>query len=91
MVSIISEISLRDFQFWSGAICRAEALTGPQLDQIESVLEDLYPDGVSETSINDLFWFEEDTLADWLGFGSFEELERFNNGEEEEEEEEEEE
>lgn len=27
-----------------------------------------------ETEINDLFWFEEDTIAEWLGYFSFDEI-----------------
>lgn len=49
----------------------------------------MYPDGMSETELNDLLWFEDDTIAEWLGFEDWEALERLNNGEEEEGEEEE--
>ena len=90
-MKIYAEKSLRDFEFWSGAIYRAETLTCEELDQIENILEDLYPDGIGETAINDIFWFEEDWIAECLGFTDWEALERDHNGEEEEEEEEEEE
>ena len=36
--------------------------------------EDLCPGGLSEAEINDLFWFEEDVIAEWLGYESFEEI-----------------
>ena len=65
-MKIYTEQSLRDFQFWSGAKDFASILTDEQFDQIEVILEDLYPDGVSDTTINDLFWFEEDTVREWL-------------------------
>jgi hypothetical protein len=45
-----------------------------QLDQIEGILEDIYPDGITNTQLNDLFWFEPDTLAEWLGFEDWEDL-----------------
>lgn len=61
-----TEQSLRNFQFWSGAKDFAETLTDEQFDQIEMILEDLYPEGMSETEINDLFWFEEETIREWL-------------------------
>lgn len=86
------EESLRNFEFWSGAKDRANVLTDEQFDQIEAMLEEIEPEeGWSETAINDFFWFEEDTIAEWLGFEDFEALERFNNGEDEEDEEDEEE
>lgn len=56
-MKIISDISLKDFGFWSGAKDTAEQLTDEQFDQVEEVLEDLYPDGVTDTELNDIFWF----------------------------------
>ena len=80
--------SLRNFNFWSGAKDTANALTLEQIDTIESILEDCMGEEVSDTDINDFFWFERDTIAEWLGFRDWEDLE--NGGKEEEEEEEEE-
>jgi hypothetical protein len=74
-MKIYREDSLRNFDFWSGAVYRAEKLTAHELDQVEAILEELYPDGIDETTINDLFWFEEDTLAEWLGYSDWEALE----------------
>lgn len=88
-MKIYKECSLTDFEPWSGGADRFKVLTYEQLKLLEPIFEELFPDGVSETEINDIFWFEEDTIAEWLGFSDFEALERHNNGEEEEEEEEE--
>ena len=82
---VINEISLSDFDFWSGAADRAAVLTDDQFDQIEAIFEDMNPDGMTDTEINDIFWFEEETIAEWLGFESFEALERYNNGEDDDE------
>jgi hypothetical protein len=71
---IQTETSLRYFEFWAGAADRVKHLTWGQLDEIEAVLEDIYPDGIDETTLNDIFWFDEDIIAEWLGFESFEEL-----------------
>lgn len=65
-MKICTEQSLRNFQFWSGAKDFAETLTDKQFDQVETILEDLYPDGMTDTQINDLFWFEEETIREWL-------------------------
>ena len=73
-MKVYTEQSLKDFEFWSGARDRVKYLTDDQFDTIEAILEDAYPDGMTETEINDFFWFEEDTIADWLGYNSFEEL-----------------
>ena len=61
------EMNLRDFEFWSGAKSNAETLTDEQLDMVESILEDAFPDGMDETQINDIFWFDFDTIREWLG------------------------
>ena len=80
------EESLRNFNFWSGGKDTADALTLEQIDTIESYLEDIQPaEGWSDTEINDFFWFERDTIAEWLGFSSWE---AYRTGEEEDDEEE---
>lgn len=73
------ETSLRNFDFWSGATYTAEHLTNKELDIIESALKELYPDGCDETTVNDIFWFERDFIAECLGYRDWEELEE--NGE----------
>jgi hypothetical protein len=85
-MKIYSETSLKDFEFWSGAAETAKYLTDEEFDTIESMLEDCNPDGMSETEVNDFFWFEEDIIAEWLGYSSFEKL--MNRDEENEEEDE---
>lgn len=66
-MKIYSEKSLRNFEFWSGAKENANELTFEQLDEVETILEDMYPEGMDETQINDLFWFDFDTIKEWLG------------------------
>ena len=73
-MKIYQEISLSNFEFWGGAKCRAEKLTEAEFDQIEAILSELYPEGESDTFINDFFWFDEDSIAEWLGYSSFEEI-----------------
>ena len=45
----------------------AESLTSGQLDTVESILEDLYPEGISATQLNDIFRFDFDQIQEWLG------------------------
>ena len=72
-MKVYKEINLRNFKFWSGAKDNAETLTYQQLDMVESILEDAYPDGMDETQINDFFWFDFDTIREWLGIEEEEE------------------
>ena len=70
-MKIYSEQSLADFKFWSGAETTAQRIWEEQgsegFDQLEAILEDLYPDGIDETDLNDLLWFDADTVYEWLG------------------------
>lgn len=66
-MKIFKEESLRYFDFWSGAKENAKELSGEQLDNLETILEDAYPDGIDETTLNDMMWFEFDTIKEWLG------------------------
>lgn len=71
---IKSETSLFDFKFWSGAVDRAEKLCKDDFDKIEDALSDMYPDGMTECEVNDFFWFEEDFLAQCIGYDSWDEF-----------------
>lgn len=73
-MTIKTDISLRDFDFWSGAIDTAQYLSSQDFDKIESILESEYPDGMTDTEVNDLFWFEYDWVAELLGYTDFEEI-----------------
>ena len=75
-MKIYREESLSGFEFWSGAKDFAEKLTDTEFDQVEGNLTELYPDGMDETQINDLFWFEPETVCDWLGLDYNEVMER---------------
>lgn len=67
-MKIYSEKGIRDFEFWSGAADNAEKLTLEELDEVGAIIEDIYPDGVDETQLNDIMWFEFDTVCEWLGY-----------------------
>lgn len=83
-MKIYQEKSLRDFEFWSGAKDRAGKLTSEQLDIIEGCFEESYPDGMDETKINDIFWFDFDWIVNLLGYGDEEMFDFCNEFETEE-------
>ncbi len=64
---ITKEENLTNFEFWSGGKDNAEKLTHEQLEQITEVLEDIYPEGMTETQINDLFWFNFEFVCEIIG------------------------
>lgn len=78
---ITSEISLRNFDGWSGATDTLATLTTAQLNTLENILVDCYPEGMTDTQLNDILWFETDWIAEMLGFKDWEDLEESNEEE----------
>ena len=68
-MKIYREVSLSNFEFWSGATANAAEFTLEELDRIGEELEilDCDGDGYSETEINDLMRFEPEYLASLIG------------------------
>ena len=54
----------------------AKYLTEEDFEKIEYFLRDTIPEGkpLTRTEVNDFFWFEEDTIAEILGYDTFEAL-----------------
>ena len=75
------EEQLHNFQFWGGAKENANLLTLQELEQVEFELSDIYPEGLEDVQINDIFWFDFDFIAQLLGYEDEEEFrkERENN------------
>lgn len=80
-MKITKEVSLEDFEAWSGAKDTLNELTSSECEQLELQFEKLYPDGMDETQVNDILWFERDWVAECLGYKNWEHLERGHNGE----------
>lgn len=66
-MKVFSEISLVNFEFWSGAKDNAKQLTYQEMEELEFMLEDVFPDGCTDTQLNDLFWFDFNIICEWLG------------------------
>lgn len=74
-MKIWQEISLKDFQFWGGAKHTASWLSEQDFEELEALLIDgLSDEPINNTSLNDLFWFEEDEVVRMLGYDDFEDL-----------------
>lgn len=67
-MKIFEEKNLKDFGFWGTAAKQhAEELSYDQFAQVDAILDDLYPDGIEDVVLNDLFAYYFDTVRDWLG------------------------
>ena len=75
-MKVISELSLVNFQTWSGATSTKETILEKDLgDEFDSLIEELYPDGLTDTQLNDILWFEDDWIFEMLGISEEEEEE----------------
>ena len=67
-MKIYKETSLANFEGWSGAEDTLNRIISEgKCDTLEAILEDMYPDGIDETNLNDLLRFESDTVFEWVG------------------------
>lgn len=65
---IYKEQRASDYKAWSGAVETLERIKYLGLeDSFNNLIEELYPDGIDETQLNDILWFEEDWIFEMLG------------------------
>ena len=71
-MKITSEISLKNFKAWSGAKDTLNKLIElDKCDDLEFILDDLYPDGLTDTQLNDILWFEDEWIFETLGIEEY--------------------
>lgn len=71
---ITGETNLWKFDAWSGAKeTKKYILEAHKGDEFDALIEELYPDGIDETKLNDLLWFESEWLYETLGINPYEE------------------
>ena len=76
-MTITYELDLNRFEAWSGAKDTLERIQREgKCDLLEQILEDTYPEGMTETELNDLLWFEPETVFEWLGIRSEEQIKK---------------
>jgi hypothetical protein len=75
-MKVHSETTLRNFNAWSGAIETKQAiLDANKEDEFEQLIDELYPEGIDETMLNDILWFDSEWVFESLGITEEEEEE----------------
>ncbi len=70
-MTITYELDLDSFKAWSGAVDTLDRIRREgKCEELEQRLEELYPDGMTETELNDLLWFDSESVYEWLGMRS---------------------
>lgn len=78
---VVSEIKLEDFEAWAGGKETLNTLIEKNLVEKADIIIEQYFDDCNngeiptENELNNLLWFEQDWLAEALGFDSWDELE----------------
>ena len=69
-------VDFSDYKPWSGAVDTYELIKdADKLDELEAYFEELYPDGITATQINDILWFDGEEVLKYLGLGDAEDEE----------------
>ena len=67
-MKISREMNLRKFEAWSGAKNTLNKLIElGKCEELEAILEDLYPEGITDTQLNDVLWFDVEWIYETLG------------------------
>lgn len=65
------DIDSTNIELWGQAYINSLELFSNEIDIILDILEDMYPEGLSMTTVNDFFAYEQDTIAKWLGYDNW--------------------
>ena len=78
-MKVYQEISIRNFEAWSGAVATKDLIIGhDKADEFDALIEELYPGGIDKTQLNDILWFDDEWVLDSLGIYEDEEEEDFD-------------
>ena len=68
-MKVINEnLSIADFEAWSGAKDTVQTIIDNNKENdFDSLIDELYPDGLTDTQLNDLLWHDSDWCLEQLG------------------------
>lgn len=65
---IVENMKIADFEAWSGGVDTKKTIIENGLcDEFDSLIEDCYPNGLTDTQLNDILWFGSDWVFESLG------------------------
>jgi len=74
-MKITTETSLDNFEAWEGTKQTLQKIReAGKFEDLEMLLDDLYPDGIDEVKLNDILWFDNDWIFESLGMKPEEEV-----------------
>ena len=73
-MKVTYEFNLREFKAWSGAVETLNKIESfdiehpGAMDKAQEYIEEGLGDEATETQINDMLWFEDDAILDYIGY-----------------------
>lgn len=67
-------LDIHDFTPWCGGRTNYELLTEKELDLFDEIITELYPDGISETEVNNILWFDDEFIAEIAGYLTYDDF-----------------
>ena len=65
---IIDNASISNFEAWSGAKDTQQTIIDNNKENdFDNLIEELYPEGITDTQLNDLLWHDSDWCLEQLG------------------------
>ena len=75
-MKVFKEMSISNFEAWSGAVETQRIIIENNKEaEFDYLIEECYPEGIDETHLNDLLWFEGEWIFETLGIADEEEEE----------------
>lgn len=67
-MKIIQELGLENFKAWSGAVdTQNKIIECGKAEEFDFLIEELYPNGLTDTQLNDILWFDDAWIFENLG------------------------
>lgn len=73
-MKVYQEVDHTNLNLWGQGYINSVHLTDDEIDQVLNRFEEVYPDGIDITDLNDIFTFEPDHIAEILGYENWEEV-----------------
>lgn len=75
---IYKDFEADTFEAWSGAVDTLDRiLEEGKGEELEELLDEIFPDGAEETEVNDLLWFDDEYVFEMLGIKTDEDEEDY--------------
>lgn len=75
---IYKDFEADTFEAWSGAVDTLDKILDEgKGEELEELLDEIFPDGAEETEVNDLLWFDDEYVFEMLGIKTDEDEEDY--------------